>query len=83
METLETKAAYYRLGLQLDTHTIAEVIAWANAEIDLRADAPIDPIELVVMQKARPLDVVSQLRRMCSRVSPLEVVTAVLARAHE
>ncbi|MEM6447836.1 MAG: hypothetical protein AAF704_14930 [Cyanobacteria bacterium P01_D01_bin.123] len=83
VETFATKAAYYRLGLKLSTHTIAEVIAWADAEIDLQADSPIDLLELAVMQNARPLDVASQLGRMCGRVSPLEVVTAVLARAHE
>jgi hypothetical protein len=79
---LDKKAAYYRLGLQLGTHTVADVIAWADSEIAKLAEPPVDLIDLALMTSASRYDVFDQLGALSGTVKPLDVVETVLKDAH-
>ncbi|MEL7084828.1 MAG: hypothetical protein AAF268_15200 [Cyanobacteria bacterium P01_A01_bin.3] len=78
----EKTAAYYRLGLQLGTHTVDDVISWVDRQIELLDSPSSDLIDLSLMSKSHPLDVLGMLDRLDGDVAQLDVLSAVLADAH-
>ena len=83
MDSQEKAAAYYRLALQLGTHCVADVIEWADGEIATTEAPSIDLIDLSLMAKSHPLDVLGMLGRLDGNIGPLDVRPAVLAGAHK
>ena len=61
MDTREEQAAYIRLGLQFGSKSTGDVVRWADSCIQA-SDEPSDAlIDLSLMGKSHPLDVMGKL----------------------
>lgn len=80
---LESMAAYYRLGLQLGTHSVADVITWADSEIAELVEPPVELIDLALMQNSSRADVAGKLGALTGTIKALDVLDSVLGKAHE
>ena len=82
MGNITKSAAYYRLGLQLGVHRVADVIAWADSQIANSDSPPTSLIDIALMKNANPIDVMGKLKELSGYVSSLDVIDMVLGAAN-
>ena len=82
MDSMEQKAAYLRVGLRLGVHTVSDVIRWVDSEIECVEEPPITLIELSLMGKANPHEVLEMLYELSAGVSTFNVLRKILGQAH-
>lgn len=83
MKSQQESAAFFKRGLRLGTHSVGEIIEWADSCI-AECDSPSsDLIDLAMMAKSNPIDVEGKLGQLAGDIGHLEVAPAVLAAAHK
>ena len=83
MDSMKAQTAYLRVALQLGVHTVKEVIHWSDTEIARLEEPPLALIDLALLEKANPLDVLSKLSELSAGIPALSVLREVLGQAHE
>ena len=80
MNRLGGQAADLRVGYQLGLVTRKEVIEWADGVIAGEDDPPYDVIELALMSKAHPEDILGRLHALSPGASTVSVLPRVLGK---
>jgi len=75
-------AAYLRLALQLGVRSVSDIVQWADSQISALDDPTDSLIDLSLMAKSHPIDVMGKLGGLSGEVTPLDVAHEVLADAH-
>jgi hypothetical protein len=83
MDALSRDAAELAIGFRLGLVPQAEVISWADGTIAILNEPPLAVIDLALMGRSHPQDVLSKLMELSGGLAPIEALPHALGRYAE
>jgi len=80
MDSHSRDAAELAIGFRLGLVPQSEIVTWADGMIASLEDPPVDVIDLALMSKAHPQDVLKKLAEMSGGIGPVEALPRALKR---